>query len=223
MSRGQARKLKIGKFHEVYSLLYEHFGPQGWWPSETPFETMVGAVLAQNTNWQNVTKAIKNLKEAGLMTYETLSLCSAEEIAVYIKPAGYYNLKAGRLRNLLNMIAEHYDGQLDCFLQEKLAVARERLLDVKGIGPETADSILLYSCGHPIFVVDMYTHRVFSRHNLVAEETDYHAMQALFMDHLSPDPVLFNEFHALVVRVAATFCKKTNPQCETCPLRGFNQ
>lgn len=223
MSRGQIKELKIGKLHEVYSLLFAHFGPQGWWPSETPFETMVGAILAQNTSWQNVTKAITNLREAELMTYEALSLCGAEEIARYIRPAGYYNIKAQRLRNLLNMIAQHYTGQLDRFLGETLAVARERLLEVKGIGPETADSILLYSCGHPIFVVDMYTHRVFSRHNLVDEETDYHAMQAFFMDHLSPDPTLFNEFHALVVRVAATFCKKTNPLCEACPLRGFNQ
>lgn len=223
MSRGQASKLKIGKLQEVYLLLYEHFGPQGWWPSETPFETMVGAVLAQNTNWQNVTRAIRNLKDAGLMHYETLSRCSEEEVAGYIKPAGYYNLKARRLRNLLEMIAEHYEGQLDAFLHDELAVARGKLLQVKGIGPETADSILLYSCGHPIFVVDMYTHRVFSRHTLVAEESDYQAMQTLFMDQLPPDPVLFNEFHALVVRVAATYCKKTNPRCEACPLRGFNQ
>lgn len=223
MSRGQASSLKTSKFLEVYHLLYEHFGPQGWWPSESPFETMVGAVLAQNTNWQNVAKAIENLKDAGMLQYDNLALCGAEEIARYIRPAGYYNLKAQRLRNLLNMIAQHYQGQLDRFFGDSLAVAREKLLEVKGVGPETADSILLYSCGHPIFVVDMYTHRVFSRHNLVAEETDYHAMQSLFMGHLPPDPVLFNEFHALVVRVAATFCKKSSPRCEHCPLRGFNQ
>jgi endonuclease-3 related protein len=106
---------------------------------------------------------------------------------------------------------------------DEVESAREKLLGVKGIGPETADSILLYACGHPIFVIDMYTHRVFSRHNLVEEETDYHAMQALFMAHLHPDPVLFNEFHALVVRVAATYCRKTNPRCGECPLQGFNQ
>lgn len=223
MSRGQITNLKLSIFHEIYTLLYDHFGPQGWWPSDSPFETMVGAVLAQNTSWQNVTKAIINLKEAGLMTYETLSSCGVEEIARHIKPAGYYNLKARRLRNLLDMIGQQYGGQLDDFLGDKLAVARERLLEVKGIGPETADSILLYSCAQPIFVVDTYTHRVFSRHNLIAEETDYHEMQAMFMDHLSPDPVLFNEYHALVVRVAATYCKKTAPRCETCPLKGLNQ
>ncbi len=223
MSRGQASKLKIGKFQEAYLLLYKHFGPQGWWPSETPFETMVGAVLAQNTSWLNVTKAIENLKNNGLMTYETLSICNAEEIARHIKSAGYYNLKARRLRNLLDMIQEHYDDRLDSFINDELEVARERLLSVKGIGPETADSILLYACGHPIFVVDMYTHRVFHRHSLVDEETDYHSIQALFMDHLPHDPVLFNEFHALVVRVASAYCKKTKPQCEACPLRGFNQ
>lgn len=222
MSRGRTGKSqKAGTLQEIYSLLYEHFGPQGWWPSETPFETMVGAVLTQNTNWQNVTKAIKNLKDAGPLTYEALSLCSDDEIALLIKPAGYYNLKVKRLRNLFDMIERQYGGRLDFFLDDELEVARERLLSIKGIGPETADSILLYACGHPIFVVDMYTHRVFSRHNLVAEETDYHAMQALFMDHLlPPDPVLYKEFHALVVKVAATYCKKTNPQCGRCPLRG---
>lgn len=224
MSRAPARKQnKANALQEVYTLLFDHFGPQGWWPSENAFETMVGAVLAQNTNWQNVTRAICNLKEAGLLSFDALSLCNAEELALYIKPAGYYNLKAQRLRNLLDMIGRYYDGRLDSFLNDGFLIARERLLSVKGIGPETADSILLYACGQAIFVVDAYTHRVFSRHGLVAEETDYHAMQTLFMDHLPPDPVLFNEFHALIVRVAATYCKKNNPQCEECPLRRIGE
>jgi endonuclease-3 related protein len=214
---------KAGRFHEVYRLLYEHFGPQGWWPGETPFETMVGAVLTQNTSWSNVAKAIAGLKDAGLMTYESLSLCSVDEIAQYIKSSGYYNLKAKRLRNLLDMIENRYDGRLDYFLDDELPLARERLLEVKGIGPETADLILLYACGHPIFVVDMYTHRVFSRHNMIAEETDYQTIQDAFMTELAPDPDLFNEFHALVVRVAATYCKKTTPLCDRCPLQGINQ
>lgn len=214
--------MKTNIYEEAYRLLYAHFGPQGWWPGDTPFEVMVGAVLTQNASWSNVTKAIVSLKNGGLLSYETLSLCSADEIAPYIRSSGYYNLKARRLRNLLDLIGNCYDGKLEHFLKDALATARGNLLEVKGIGPETADSILLYACGHPIFVVDMFTHRVFSRHNLVMEESDYHGMQQVFMDHLPHDSPLFNEFHALVVRVATTYCKKNNPLCEQCPLQGLN-
>jgi len=202
--------------------LYEYFGPQGWWPGDSPFEIMVGAILTQNTNWSNVRKAIDNLKFEGLLSYQSLSLLTAEEIAQYIRPAGYYNLKAQRLKNLLNMVAGLYAGDLAAFLDDELGNARENLLAVKGIGPETADSILLYACGHPVFVVDMYTHRVFSRHNMVEEETDYLSIQDVFLDNLPQDKQLFNEFHALIVRVAGTFCKKTKPLCSECPLNGLN-
>jgi endonuclease-3 related protein len=214
--------LKANNYLGAYQLLYAHFGPQGWWPGDTPFEVMVGAVLTQNTSWSNVKKAIDNLKEAELLNYHFLSQLSAEEIAQFIRPSGYYNLKAGRLKNLLDMIAETYEGELDFFLEDNMTTARENLLGVKGVGPETADSILLYACGHPAFVIDMYTHRAFSRHNMVEEETDYETMQAVFMDHLPADVELYNEFHALIVRVAVTYCKKTNPKCDACPLRGLN-
>lgn len=212
----------VNSYSEAYNLLYNHFGPQSWWPGESPFEIMVGAVLTQNTKWSNVEKAINNLKEAGLLSYPALAQLKAEEIAQFIRPSGYYNLKAVRLKNLLNMIASSYQGELENFLADKLDLARENLLGVKGIGPETADSILLYGCGHPVFVIDMYTHRVFSRHNLVEEETDYETMQNVFMDHLQCDVQLYNEFHALIVRVAVTYCKKTKPLCEECPLQGLN-
>ncbi len=214
--------MKTNSYEEAYRLLYAHFGPQGWWPADTPFEVMVGAVLTQNTSWSNVTKAIASLKNGGLLSFETLSICSADEIAAYIRSSGYYNLKARRLRNLLDLIGNCYDGKLGLFLGDALAAARSNLLEVKGIGPETADSILLYACGHPIFVIDMYTHRVFSRHNLVMEESDYHGIQQVFMDHLPLDSRLFNEFHALIVRTATTYCKKNNPLCEQCPLQGLN-
>jgi endonuclease III related protein len=209
-------------YTEAYRLLYGHFGPQGWWPGETPFEVMVGAVLTQNTSWSNVTKAIANLKSAGLLSFEGLSCSSVDEIASHIRPSGYYNLKAQRLRNLLNLIGDQYQGDLGQFLTDDLQSARAKLLEVKGIGPETADSILLYSCGLPIFVVDMYTHRVFSRHNLVMEESSYEDIQQVFMENLPHDPQLFNEYHALIVRVAVTFCRKTKPLCEQCPLQGLN-
>ncbi|MBU1567855.1 MAG: endonuclease III domain-containing protein [Proteobacteria bacterium] len=183
---------------------------------------MVGAVLTQNTSWSNVSKAITQLKNNGLLSFETLSLCSADEIAPHIRSSGYFNLKARRLRNLLDLIGNYYDGKLELFLNDALTTARENLLEVKGIGPETADSILLYACGHPIFVIDMYTHRVFSRHNLVMEESDYQGMQQIFMQHLPHDSQLFNDFHALIVRVATTYCKKNNPLCDKCPLQGLN-
>jgi endonuclease-3 related protein len=208
---------------DAYQLLYSHFGPQGWWPGETPLEIMVGAVLTQNTNWTNVTKAIDNLRQGGMLGYPQLLEMSVDLLAEYIQPSGYYNLKAKRLHNLLKMVENLYDGNLDHFLNDDVVSVRENLLNVKGVGPETADSILLYACGKPVFVIDTYTHRVFSRHNLVEEETDYHTMQAVFMDHLPEDIQLFNEFHALIVRVAKQFCKKTKPLCEQCPLQGLNE
>jgi len=210
------------RYLEAYNLLFSHFGSQDWWPGETPFEVMVGAVLTQNTSWINVTKAINNLRREGILGYAQLLQLPVDHLAEYIRPSGYFNLKAGRLHNLLDMINSQYGGDLNQFLEDDVASARENLLSVKGIGPETADSILLYACGHPVFVIDTYTHRVFSRHNLVEEETDYHTMQTLFMDHLPVDVQLYNEFHALIVLVAKQFCKKTKPLCDQCPLQGVN-
>ncbi|MFT5730405.1 MAG: endonuclease-3 related protein [Desulforhopalus sp.] len=209
-------------YTEVYHDLFDHFGPQKWWPGETPFEIIVGAVLTQNTNWGNVSKAIDNLRGAGLLSFNSLKLLTVDEIASHIRPSGYYNLKAKRLRNLLDMIEDIYFGELDLFVEDSLESGRDNLLSVKGVGPETADSILLYACGLPTFVIDMYTHRVFSRHQLVDEETDYESMQDLFVSQLPQDVQLYNEYHALIVRVASTYCKKTNPLCEQCPLQGVN-
>ncbi|BHH84382.1 endonuclease III domain-containing protein [Desulforhopalus sp. 52FAK] len=211
------------QYTEVYQLLFDHFGPQDWWPADSPFEIIVGAVLTQNTNWSNVSKAIDNLREAGLLDYASLKLLSVDEVAGYIRPAGYYNLKSKRLRNLLDMIEEIYDGDLDLFLEDSHGACRENLLSVKGVGPETADAIVLYACNHPAFVVDAYTHRVFSRHSLVDEETDYESMQDLFLSKLPEDVELFNEYHALIVKTATTYCKKNNPLCERCPLQGVNE
>jgi endonuclease-3 related protein len=208
------------KIQEIYSLLFDHFGPQSWWPGETSIEIMVGAVLTQNTNWQNVCKAIANLKNAGVLNYEALTYLDNEEMAKLIRPSGYYNLKAKRLKNLLFMIKEKYDGDIDNFISDELEECRKNLLSVSGVGPETADSILLYVAGKPIFVVDSYTHRVFSRHNLVEEESDYHSIQELFMGALPADAKMMNEYHALIVRVAKEFCRKKNPLCQGCPLEG---
>lgn len=213
---------RYNPFEEAYDLLLAHFGPQHWWPADSPFEVMVGAVLTQNTSWDNVRKAIDELRANNLLSFPALSSCAPEEIALCIRASGYYNLKAKRLKNLLELIVVEYGGDLDRFLADDLQQARERLLAVKGIGPETADSILLYACNHPVFVVDMYTHRVFSRHNLLPEECDYQTIQEIFVTNLPCDTQLYNEYHALVVRVAATYCKKTKPLCGQCPLQGLN-
>jgi endonuclease-3 related protein len=208
------------KFTEIYSLLYDHFGPQGWWPGDSPFEIMVGAVLTQNTNWGNVCKAISQLKEAEMLSFPALAALPVDELAQLIKPSGYFNIKAKRLKNLLQMITERYNGKLELFIEEDLSTGRDALLSVKGIGPETADSILLYAANHPIFVVDTYTHRIFSRHLLVAEESDYYSLQEAFHDRLPAQSVLFNEYHALIVTLGKDYCRKNNPRCEQCPLQG---
>lgn len=205
-------------FLRVYSDLLHHYGPQKWWPAGTPFEVMVGAVLTQNTNWANVEKAIVNLKREDLLHFTELQDVPVEQLAEYIRPSGYYNIKAQRLKNLLQMIAEKYEGEPQFLFEDGLESARENLLGVRGVGPETADSILLYAATKPVFVIDTYTHRVFSRHEIVLEENDYHTLQQEFMDNLPEDVLLFNEFHALIVAVAKEFCKKGKPRCKECPL-----
>jgi endonuclease-3 related protein len=207
-------------FLRVYERLHDHYGEQQWWPGDTPLEVMVGAVLTQNTNWANVEQAISNLKRADVLNYQRLRDLPVEELVAYIRPSGYYNIKAGRLRNLLQMIEDEYEGEISFLFEDSLEESRENLLGVKGVGPETADSILLYAAEKPIFVVDTYTHRVFSRHHLVEEDTDYFSLQQEFMDSLPLEVPLFNEFHALIVVVAKEFCKKSKPRCSECPLRG---
>lgn len=206
------------KIRAIYTRLLAFYGPQNWWPAESNFEMLVGAVLTQNTNWQNVKKTIDKIRSEGLLTFDGLYSLPVDNLAQLIKSSGYYNLKARRLKNVMHMIAINYDGSLDRLLAGESSVARESLLSVKGIGPETADSILLYAGKHPVFVVDTYTHRIFSRHDLVPDECDYEQLQELFMDYLEPDPDLFNEYHALIVRTAKDFCKKSTPLCEHCPL-----
>ncbi|MCK5340807.1 MAG: endonuclease III domain-containing protein [Desulfobulbaceae bacterium] len=180
---------------------------------------MVGAVLTQNTNWTNVSRAIDTLKNEGLLSFEAISALPLDTLAEKIRPSGYYNLKAKRLTNLLGLIHRKYDGDLSLFFQTDQDTLRQDLLSVKGIGPETADSIILYAAKHPVFVVDAYTHRILSRHGIIGEESDYHEIQDLFMDSLPADTALFNEYHALLVRLGKEFCKKTNPRCSSCPLK----
>ncbi len=206
---------------EIFSILYKRFGPQQWWPADSAFEVMVGAVLTQNTNWQNVERAISNLKQADVLSLEIMSALSLGTLAELIRPAGYYNIKAKRLENLLSLVNEQYEGDLELLWQEETDQLRQQLLSVKGVGPETADSMVLYAANRPVFVVDTYTHRILARHNIIDEYSDYYEIQTLFMDSLEHETELFNEYHALLVCLGKEYCKKTKPRCETCPLKDF--
>jgi endonuclease III related protein len=204
----------------MYRQLLRTYGPQRWWPGETAFEVIVGAILTQNTAWQNVEKAIARLKHAHLLTPRALRRVSEKRLASLIRPSGYFNIKAKRLKSFIRFLFIDYRGSLDAMFKESLEILRERLIRVKGIGPETADSILLYAGGYPTFVVDAYTRRVFSRHGLVPEEIRYEALKRFFMTNLPPDSALFNEYHALIVKVGKDRCKKV-PLCTNCPLELF--
>ncbi|MDP8212294.1 MAG: endonuclease III domain-containing protein [Candidatus Zapsychrus exili] len=206
----------------IYKSLYAAFGKQHWWPGKTKFEVIVGAILTQNTNWSNVERAINNLRKAKLLTISSLSDIPHKKLAVLIRPAGYFNVKAVRLKNFVDFLYLEYKGSLKKMESESLDVLRERLLSVNGIGPETADSILLYAFNKPIFVVDAYTKRIFSRHKVINKNDDYKKVQDIFMSNLSHDVKIFNEYHALVVRLAKEHCK-TKPSCENCPLTGLER
>jgi len=202
---------------EIYEHLFRAFGPQDWWPGETRFEIIVGAILTQNTNWANVAKAIANLKGAKCLEPDTLHAMDTAELERLIRPAGYFRLKAKRLRNFTQWLLDNYQGRLDAIDAIETRRLREELLGISGIGPETADSVLLYALDRPVFVVDTYTARVAVRHGLIEPDIDYTQLQYLFESNLEPDVRLFNEFHALVGRVGKDFCKPT-PRCEACPL-----
>jgi endonuclease-3 related protein len=202
----------------AYERLYSAFGPQRWWPGESPCEIMVGAVLVQNTAWRNVERAIGNLRDAGLLEPRALYALPADELAELIRPAGYFQVKAARLRNLLKFVVEQYGGSLEAMFAVDLATLRRQLLEVRGIGPETADAILLYAGGLPTFVVDTYTHRVLARHGWIGYDADYHEIKDFCESSLPADAALYNEYHALFVRVGKEYCRRAAPQCVACPL-----
>jgi endonuclease-3 related protein len=204
---------------EVYRRLLDAFGPQKWWPGDTQFEVMVGAILVQNTSWQNVERAIRNLRDADLLEPKALYELPEEELEELIRPAGYYRVKTGRLRSLLKFVVEIYDGSLEAMFRRPLAELRDELLRVHGVGQETADSILLYAGGMPTFVVDAYTYRIFSRHGWIDLESDYGRIQEYFHDNLPADAPMYNEYHALIVNLGKQFCKKSKALCDACPLR----
>lgn len=205
---------------KTYERLYRAFGPQHWWPGETPFEVAVGAILTQNTNWGNVEKAIENLKRERSLSAKAIYKMPLNRLASLIKPAGYFNIKAKRLKAFIDFLINEYDGSMKKMEKEDLETLRVKLLNVNGIGPETADSILLYALEKPIFVIDTYTKRVLSRHKIIGHEEPYEKFQALFHTSLKNDVQFFNEYHALFVRLGKTYCK-TKPICGGCPLEGI--
>ncbi|HHT9104296.1 MAG TPA: endonuclease III domain-containing protein [Candidatus Wujingus californicus] len=205
---------------QIYEKMFNVLGPQRWWPGETPFEVAVGAILTQNTNWSNVEKAIKNLKKAGKLDPAGIHKLNISELAELIRPSGFFNVKAKRVKAFISWLFSVYDGKLSKMFTKDLETIREELLGIKGIGPETADSILLYAGDFPTFVVDAYTHRIFSRHAFIPEESSYDEIKAFFEENLPKDVKLFNEYHALLVNVGKRFCKPKR-SCEQCPLKDF--
>lgn len=202
---------------KIFGRLSEAFGPQHWWPADGAFEVVVGAILTQNAAWTNVEKAIENLRSAGCLTPEALHRINAKELARLLRPCGYFNIKAKRLKSFVHFLWKDYRGDIKTLLKEEPARLRRKLLGIKGVGPETADSILLYGGGFPWFVVDAYTRRIFSRHGFVAEDIHYEPLQEFFMETLPRDPRLFNEYHALIVKLGKDFCRK-EPVCDRCPV-----
>jgi endonuclease-3 related protein len=203
--------------NDIYQRLWETYGPQAWWPADTTLEVMVGAVLTQNTNWRGVEKSIANLRHGGLLSIDHLHDVETNKLAGLIRPSGYFNLKAGRLKNLIYMVVNDYGGDLEAMGREETEKLRRELLAVKGVGPETADSILLYGFNRPMFVIDTYTRRVLSRHGFAEPTSPYEELQELFTQHLPLDASIFNEYHALLVKVGKLHCQKKS-RCRGCPL-----
>ena len=207
---------------KIYNSLYNYFGPLNWWPGDTPFEIMVGAILTQNTAWRNVEKAINNLKKENLLEAQKLYYINPKKLAQLIKPSGYYNIKAKRLKNFVNIFVNDFEGSAEKMFSGDSKELRKKLLKVNGIGPETADSILLYAGEKPFFVVDAYTKRIFSRHKLISKDSTYYQIQEFFIKNLDQDVKLFNEFHAQIVMLGKNTCTSKNPDCAECPIGYLN-
>lgn len=206
--------------HQSYDALFVRWGEQCWWPGETRLEMMLGAILTQNTAWINVEKAIANLRKNNALGLETLESAPMEQVAEWIRPAGYFNQKAGYIKAMVETIRNRFEGSLNKLFSLNTPTLRKELLSWKGVGPETADSILLYAGKRPVFVVDAYTSRFLSRHGWCEEKASYDSISRLFTDNLPDDVQLYNEYHALIVRLGKEHCN-TKPKCKGCPLEPF--
>ncbi len=204
------------RFRHLFESLLSAYGPQHWWPGDSPFEIMVGAVLTQNTAWSNVEKAIGRLQSADALDPRTIDGMPSPELADLIRPAGYFNVKAGRLRNLCRFVLD--SGGVEALAYIETGLLRRQLLAVHGVGPETADDILLYAFDRPVFVVDAYTRRLGQRMGLLGGDEDYETVRSLFERALGADSALFNELHGLIVHHAKHVCRK-RPRCDACCLR----
>jgi endonuclease-3 related protein len=213
--------IKSKNLLKIYKTLLKEFSLQKWWPADSPFEVMVGAVLTQNTNWNNVSRAIANLKKKSLLTPKGIVSADKRKLMAAIRPSGFYNQKAAYLKGLSQYISVRYFGDLQKMSRAETSVLRKELLGIKGLGPETADSILLYACNKPVFVIDAYTRRIFGRHGVKIKDSDYSGWQRFFESNLPKDAGLFNEYHALIVRLAKERCRK-KPDCQGCPLEGVS-
>lgn len=202
----------------VYIRLYRRWGPQFWWPGRTRLEIAVGAILTQNTAWSNVEKAISRLRKAKALNLPRLHGASLDTLAEWIRPAGYFRVKARRLRAFTTMVHERFGGDLRKLFALETDALRRTLLEVNGIGPETADSIVLYAGWRPVFVVDAYTRRFMARHGWIRRDATYDDIARVFTESLPCDVHLFNEYHALIVALGKYLCRP-NPRCEECPLR----
>ena len=205
------------KLLSIYHRLIDCYGPQHWWPAQEPFEVMVGAMLTQSAAWLNVEKAITNLKAAKVLSPQALRRLSLPEIATLIRPCGYYNAKALKLKSLAQWLVKHYHDNLTKLFANNIDRLQQQLLSVHGVGQETADSIILYAANKPIFVIDAYTRRIINRIGLAPDSNSYTAYQALFMDNLPADARLFNEYHALLVCLGKNVCRN-HPLCQQCCL-----
>jgi endonuclease III related protein len=203
---------------EYFNSLFTALGPQHWWPGKTPFEVIIGAILTQNTSWKNVELAIANLRDAGLLSFAGIERARVGRLAKLLRPSGYFRQKARKLKALATLLREEYDGSLRRMFATPTLELREKLLRVWGIGPETADSILLYAGGHPVFVVDAYTKRMLARHGWIGEKARYEDVRWMFERQFPGDVRCFNEMHALIVHTGKTWCRPQEPLCGECPL-----
>lgn len=206
---------------EYYETLFSVYGPQSWWPGRSRFEVIVGAILTQNTSWTNVARAIAGLRREKLLSLSAIRSVPTHRLALLIRPSGYFRQKARKLKSFARFVDQHYAGSLTRMFHAPTAVLRAQLLAVHGIGPETADSILLYAGRHPVFVIDAYTRRLLERHALASPKDSYERLRSLFERNLPADHQLFNEFHALIVHIGKHFCRKSAPLCHSCPLNAF--
>jgi len=218
---GAAKKPPSAFIRSLYRVLARHYGDLRWWPGETPFEVAVGAILTQNTNWRNVEKAIENLKKENLLSPAAIKASEDGRLEKALRPSGFYRVKSKRLRAFADYLVRFCGGTMEGLMAEGAGEIRAKLLTIHGIGEETADSIVLYGLGKPVFVVDAYTRRILERHGISEARESYGAVQRLFVEALPQSPAVYNQCHALLVQVGKDYCRK-EPRCDSCPLSGMN-